>query len=129
VIAAQNTNNLLELQEIHSFHGNIEALKGVSLSLKEGEIIALLGANGAGKTTTLSSIVGLITPRQGNIFFDGTNIVGRQTDSLVKQGLIMVPEGRHIFPALTVLENLKMGAYLREDKLGIQNDLRSVQNS
>ncbi|MDR2352222.1 MAG: ATP-binding cassette domain-containing protein [Deltaproteobacteria bacterium] len=129
MIAAQNTNNLLELQEIHSFHGNIEALKGVSLSLKEGEIIALLGANGAGKTTTLSSIVGLITPRQGNIFFDGTNIVGRQTDSLVKQGLIMVPEGRHIFPALTVLENLKMGAYLREDKLGIQNDLRSVQNS
>jgi len=119
---------MLELQGIHTFYGNIEALKGLDLAVEEGEIIALLGANGAGKTTTLNSISGLTPPRRGRVSFDGEDITGRSPESLVARGLIEVPEGRRIFPALTVMENLKMGAYLRRDKPGMAEDLEYVFN-
>ncbi|MDR2725535.1 MAG: ABC transporter ATP-binding protein [Candidatus Adiutrix sp.] len=119
---------MLRLQGLHTFYGNIEALKGLELTVEEGEIITLLGANGAGKTTTLNSISGLTPPRHGRIFFDGDDITGRSPESLVARGLIEVPEGRRIFPALTVLENLKMGAYLRRDRPGISGDLEYVFN-
>lgn len=117
---------MLKLNSIHTYYGNIQALKGIDLVVKEGEIIALLGANGAGKTTTLSSISGITPPRQGRIFFDGQDITGKRPELIVARGLIQVPEGRHIFPGLTVLENLKMGAYLRRDKKGIADDLEYV---
>jgi branched-chain amino acid transport system ATP-binding protein len=119
---------MLELQGLHTFYGNIEALKGLDLTVEEGEIIALLGANGAGKTTTLNCISGLIPPRRGRVFFDGEDITGHSPESLVARGLIEVPEGRRIFPALTVMENLKMGAYLRRDQPGISEDLDYVFN-
>ena len=117
---------MLTLSGVHTYYGNIEALKGIDLEVREGEIIALLGANGAGKTTTLGSISGLIQPRRGRIVFDGCDITGQKPESIVARGLIQVPEGRHIFPGLTVLENLKMGAYLRNDKKGIEADLEYV---
>jgi branched-chain amino acid transport system ATP-binding protein len=119
---------MLKLQGLHTFYGNIEALKGLDLTVEEGEIIALLGANGAGKTTTLNSISGLTPPRRGRVFFDGEDITGYSPESLVARGLIEVPEGRRIFPALTVMENLKMGAYLRRDQPGIGEDLDYVFN-
>jgi branched-chain amino acid transport system ATP-binding protein len=114
---------ILELSGVHAYYGAIEALKGVSFSVKKGEIIALLGANGAGKTTVLNSIVGLVPPRQGKIGFKGEDIRGQKPESLVEMGIIMVPEGRRIFPALTVMENLKMGAYVRKDRKGVLRDL------
>ena len=117
---------MLTLSGVHTYYGNIEALKGIDLEVKAGEIIALLGSNGAGKTTTLGSISGLIQPRRGRIIFDGRDITSQKPESIVAQGLIQVPEGRHIFPGLTVLENLKMGAYLRNDKKGIADDLEYV---
>ena len=119
---------MLKLQGLHTFYGNIEALKGLDLAVEEGEIIALLGANGAGKTTTLNSISGLTPPRRGRVFFEGEDITGRSPESLVARGLIEVPEGRRIFPALTVMENLKMGAYQRRDRPGISEDLEYVFN-
>jgi len=119
---------MLKLQGLHTFYGNIEALKGLDLAVEEGEIIALLGANGAGKTTTLNCISGLIPPRRGRVFFDGRDITGHSPESLVARGLIEVPEGRRIFPHLTVMENLKMGAYLRRDRPGISEDLDYVFN-
>ncbi|MDR1081958.1 MAG: ABC transporter ATP-binding protein [Deltaproteobacteria bacterium] len=114
---------MLELSGVRTFYGNIEALKGVSFHIDRQEIIAILGANGAGKTTCLNSIVGLTPPRSGRVVYEGSDIRGRSTDSLVKAGLVMVPEGRRIFPALTVMENLRMGAYLRRDRQGIRDDL------
>ena len=119
---------MLKLQGLHTFYGNIEALKGLDLAVEEGEIIALLGANGAGKTTTLNCISGLIPPRHGRVFFDGADITGHSPESLVARGLIEVPEGRRIFPSLSVMENLKMGAYLRRDRPGISDDLDYVFN-
>lgn len=117
---------MLTLSGLHTYYGNIEALKGIDLEVREGEIIALLGANGAGKTTALGSISGLIRPRRGRIIFDDRDITGQRPESIVARGLVQVPEGRHIFPGLTVLENLKMGAYLRNDKKGIASDLEYV---
>ncbi|MDR2339133.1 MAG: ABC transporter ATP-binding protein, partial [Deltaproteobacteria bacterium] len=117
---------VLSLSGVRTFYGNIEALKGVSLEIRQGEIIALLGANGAGKSTTLKSIVGIVPPREGSIDFRGRDVRGRRTDSLVREGLVMVPEGRRIFPALSVRENLLMGAYLRRDKPGIRRDLEWI---
>lgn len=119
---------MLKLESIHTFYGNIEALKGLDLYVEEGEIIALLGANGAGKTTTLNSISGLTPPRRGRIIFDGGDITGSSPESLVARGLIEVPEGRRIFPGLTVMENLKMGAYLRRDGSRLAEDLDYVFN-
>jgi branched-chain amino acid transport system ATP-binding protein len=122
------TSPLLELVGVRTFYGNIEALKGVDLHINEGEIIALLGANGAGKTTTLASITGLAPPKTGTITFDGQDIRGAKTENLVKKGLILVPEGRHIFPGLSVLENLKMGAYVLKDQKGLKDDLEYIFN-
>ncbi|MDR1656798.1 MAG: ABC transporter ATP-binding protein [Deltaproteobacteria bacterium] len=119
---------MLELAQVHSAYGNVEALKGVDLNLSEGEIVALLGANGAGKTTTLASVTGLVSPRSGRIDFEGQSILGARPEYLVSQGLIMVPEGRRIFPGLSVLENLRMGAFLRNDKAGVEADLDYVFN-
>jgi branched-chain amino acid transport system ATP-binding protein len=119
---------MLSLQGVHTAYGNVEALKGVDLVLHPGEIVAILGANGAGKTTTLSSITGLVAPKAGRILFDGEDVVGVRTERLVKKGLVMVPEGRRIFPALTVMENLRMGAFLRSDKARMAEDMEYVLN-
>lgn len=117
---------MLELREIQTYYGNIQALKGVSLRVEEGEIITLIGANGAGKSTTLMSICGIAPPRAGEIVFQGAPIHGRAPDEIVALGISQVPEGRRIFPALTVAENLDMGAFLRRDKGGIKEDLAHV---
>ncbi|MDR1922287.1 MAG: ABC transporter ATP-binding protein [Candidatus Adiutrix sp.] len=117
---------MLALAGVHTYYGNIEALKGIDLEVKEGEIVALLGANGAGKTTALSSISGLVPPKRGRIRFRGEDITGRSPEAIVAEGIIQAPEGRRIFPDLTVMENLKMGAYLRRDKKGVEDDLEYV---
>jgi len=115
--------SLLELDDIHSYYGNIHALKGVSLTVEEGEIVTLIGANGAGKTTTLRSIAGLLHPRNGRVRFRGKDVTRLAPHLVHKEGLGLVPEGRGIFPRLTVLENLEMGAYLVKDKAEIQRGI------
>jgi branched-chain amino acid transport system ATP-binding protein len=117
---------MLSLVDIHTYYGNIQALKGVSLEVKEGEIITLIGANGAGKTTTLMSISGIVPPRTGDVHFMGTPITRVNPNKIVSMGISQVPEGRRIFPYLTVLENLDMGAFLRNDKDGVKSDLDYV---
>jgi branched-chain amino acid transport system ATP-binding protein len=117
---------MLSLVDIHSYYGNIKALKGVSLTVNEGEIITLIGANGAGKTTTLMSISGIVPPRSGDIHFMGDSIARTSPDKIVSLGISQVPEGRRIFPYLTVLENLDMGAFLRKDKTAVHSDLDYV---
>lgn len=117
---------MLKLQNIQTFYGNIQALKDVTIDISEGEIVALIGANGAGKTTTLMSICGITPPRRGDILLDGTSIKGVPADKIVQQGIVQVPEGRRIFPDLTVLENLEMGAFLRKNKRLIQQDMNYV---
>ncbi len=112
--------SLLELKEIHSYYGNIHALKGISLTVEEGEIVTLIGANGAGKTTTLRSISGLLHPKSGKVFLNGKDVTHMEAHLVHKEGVGMVPEGRGIFPRLTVLENLEMGAYLVKDKAEIK---------
>jgi len=111
---------MLELHDIHTYYGNIHALKGVSLRVEKGEIVCLIGANGAGKTTTLMSISGVTPPRQGAVTFLGEDVTRFTTEKIVARGITQVPEGRMIFPRLTVRENLLMGAYLRKDKNGIK---------
>lgn len=117
---------MLELKHITTYYGNIQALKDVSLVINEGEIITLIGANGAGKTTTLMTISGLTPARSGQILFDNKPIERLSPEKIVHLGLSHVPEGRRIFPFLTVLENLDMGAFLRNDKQGIKKDLNYV---
>lgn len=117
---------MLRLENIESYYGNIRALKGVSLEVNEGEIICLIGANGAGKSTTLMSVSGIVPPRHGEIYFRDEPLTGNAPDEIVKMGIIQVPEGRHIFPGLTVQENLDMGALLRRDHDGIAQDLQYV---
>jgi len=117
---------MLEINDIHTYYGNIHALKGVSLTVEEGEIVTLIGANGAGKTTTLRTITGLLTPREGSITYEGENITGIPAHELVYKQVAMVPEGRGVFAKLTVLENLEMGAYSRNDKEGIVSDFDRV---
>jgi branched-chain amino acid transport system ATP-binding protein len=117
---------LLELHEVHTFYGNIEALKGVSLEVNEGEIVTLIGSNGAGKSTTLRSISGLTPPREGSIRFDGEEIGETPPQEIVQKGISQAPEGRRIFSRMTVRENLELGAYLRRDSNGIQRDLERV---
>lgn len=114
---------MLKLNNIHTYYGNIEALKGVSLEIGAGEIITLIGSNGAGKSTTLMSISGLIPPRKGEILFNGEPIHKLSADKIVTMGICQVPEGRHIFPQFSVKENLEMGAYLRNDKPAIKQDM------
>jgi branched-chain amino acid transport system ATP-binding protein len=116
---------LLEVNEIHTYYGNIHALKGVSFEVDSGEIIALIGSNGAGKTTTLRTISGLMDPREGTVFYDGEDISAARADTLVAKGISMVPEGRGVFAKLTVEENLDMGAYTRRDS-GIKEDLKGA---
>ncbi|MBI4297991.1 MAG: ABC transporter ATP-binding protein [Chloroflexi bacterium] len=117
---------LLEVVGIRVRYGPVEAVKGVSLEVEEGSIVTLLGANGAGKTTTLRAIVGLKRAAAGEIWFRGERIDGRPTPSIVKRGVSLCPEGRHVFSELTVGENLMLGAYLRRDKDGIKKDLEEV---
>jgi branched-chain amino acid transport system ATP-binding protein len=117
---------LLELEDVHTFYGSIEALKGVSLEVNEGEIVTLIGANGAGKSTTLRSINGLNTPKQGRMVFRGKDITRRGPHDIVEMGISQSPEGRRLFPHMSVLENLEMGAFQRKDRAGIREDLNRV---
>ncbi|HEY67018.1 MAG TPA: ABC transporter ATP-binding protein [Thermoflexia bacterium] len=117
---------MLEVQNIHSYYGNIHALKGISLTVEEGEIVTLIGANGAGKTTTLRTISGLLKPRQGKVFLEGEDLADYKAHEIVYKGVAMVPEGRRVFSKLTVAENLDMGAYHRRDRKGIAEDLERV---
>jgi len=117
---------LLELNNVHSYYGNIHALKGISLTVDEGEIVTLIGANGAGKTTTLRTISGLLPPREGVVTYKGDELTQYKAHEIVYKGIAMVPEGRGVFSRLTVAENLDMGAYTRKDKDGIKTDLERV---
>jgi branched-chain amino acid transport system ATP-binding protein len=117
---------MLKIERINTFYGNIQALKDVSIDIAEGEIITLIGANGAGKTTTLMSVSGVVPPRSGRILFKGQPIHRLSPDRIVPLGICQVPEGRLIFPYMTVMENLDMGAYLRKDKDGVKKDLEYV---
>ena len=115
---------LLEVKDIHTFYGNIEALKGISIEVEEGEIVTLIGSNGAGKSTTLRSISGLTPPRRGSIKFDGQELGETAPQEIVRLGISQSPEGRRCFPRMTVRENLELGAYLRKDDL--EKDLERV---
>lgn len=117
---------LLDVDNIHAYYGNIHALKGISLSVNEGEIVSLIGANGAGKSTTLRAISGLLEPREGSIKLNGEDLQNYKAHELVSHGVAMVPEGRGVFARLTVAENLDMGAYHRKDQQGIKSDLEHV---
>ena len=117
---------MLELNRINTFYGKIQALRDVSLKVEDGEIVTLIGANGAGKSTTLMSICGVIHPRSGEILFEGKPIQQLPAPDIVKRGISQVPEGRLIFPELTVRENLDLGAFLRRDKKGIADDMEYV---
>ena len=116
---------LLELENVHTFYGNIEALKGISLEVEEGEVVTLIGSNGAGKSTTLRSISGLTPPREGSIRFEGREIGETPPQEVVQLGISQSPEGRHCFPRMTVRENLDLGAYLRNDG-DVERDLQRV---
>ena len=117
---------MLEVKDIQTYYGNIQAIKGISLEISEGEIITLIGANGAGKTTTLMSISGIVPPKSGDILFMGEPLQERSPNQIVALGISQVPEGRRIFPYLTVMENLDMGAFLRNDTDEIQKDLEYI---
>jgi len=117
---------MLKLKNLQTFYGNIQALKDVSIEISEGEIITLIGANGAGKTTTLMSVCGIVPPRSGDILFMGKPIHDLSPNQIVSLGISQVPEGRRIFPYLTVMENLDMGAFLRTDKDGIKQDMEYI---
>jgi branched-chain amino acid transport system ATP-binding protein len=121
-----NGTPVLELTDVHTYYGSIHALKGISLEVREGEIVTLLGANGAGKSTTLRSINGLNRPRQGNIRFYGRDITETSAHEIVKRGIAQSPEGRRLFPRMTVTENLEMGAFQRNDRDGIRDDMERV---
>jgi len=117
---------MLEVKDIHTYYGNIHALKGISLTVEQGEIVTLIGSNGAGKTTTLRSICGLQKPRTGSIQLNGEDLNSYKAHQIVSKGVTMVPEGRGIFARLTVAENLDLGAYTRNDRTAIQEDLERV---
>lgn len=117
---------MLEVKDLHVHYGVIEALKGVNLTVNQGEIVSLIGANGAGKTTMLQSISGIVKKTSGDVLFLGNSIYKSQARQIVEQGLTQVPEGRRIFTGLSVYENLMMGAFLRKDKKGIEEDLQKV---
>ena len=117
---------ILEVEDIHTFYGSIEALKGISIEVKEGEIVTLIGSNGAGKSTTLRSISGLNPPKTGKIIYDGKEIQGTPAHEVAAMGIAQAPEGRRIFPRLTVSENLDMGAFLRSNREEIARDRERV---
>ena len=117
---------MLEVQNVHTYYGNIHALKGVSLNVSEGEIVTLIGANGAGKSTLLKTISGLLKPREGAVRLNGRDLRALPAHAVIGEGVVMVPEGRHVFAALTVMENLEMGAYSRNDRAGIAADIQKA---
>src|ERR687894_2288762 len=117
---------LLEIENMHSYYGHIHALQGISLVVEEGEVVTLIGSNGAGKTTTLRSIHGILPPREGRILFDGEEIQGTPAHDMIGKGIAQSPEGRKIFFRMTVLENLEMGAYHRNDRSEIRQDMERV---
>ena len=117
---------MLKIENLHVNYGGIQALRGISLEVPDGKIVTLIGANGAGKSTTLRTITGLVKAASGSITFDGEELVGKSIDKIVTTGIAMSPEGRRVFPDMTVLENLKIGAYLRKDKAEIEKDLNWV---
>lgn len=119
-------SNILEIKDLVVSYGGIEAVKKVSLNVEQGKIVTLIGANGAGKSTTLKSIAGIVKPKSASIKFNCEEICGKSPDYIVSKGITLVPEGRRVFPNLTVLENLKIGAYLRKDKAGIKADIEHV---
>jgi branched-chain amino acid transport system ATP-binding protein len=120
---------MLQVKDIHTYYGNIQALKGISIEIQEGEICTLIGSNGAGKTTLLRTIQGLIRPRQGDIYFEGKSIKSVPAEKIVSDlHIAQSPEGRMIFPRMTVFENLEMGAFSRRNKEGIKSDLEYVLN-
>jgi branched-chain amino acid transport system ATP-binding protein len=118
--------SLLELRDVHTYYGNIHALKGISLAIEPGEIVTLIGANGAGKSTTLKTISGLLRPRSGEIWFEGAKIDGVKPNDIVGLGICQAPEGRRIFPRMTVLENLQMGHFLRKAGPEVDADFERV---
>ncbi len=117
---------MLKVENLHVYYGGIHALKGISLSVPEGKVVTLIGANGAGKSTTLRAITGLVRSKQGTVAVGGEDITGTPAHRIVKKGVAMVPEGRRVFPNLSVQENLQMGAYPRTDRAGIAQDLERV---
>ena len=117
---------MLKIEDLVVAYGGIEALKGISLEVPEGKIVTLIGANGAGKSTLLRTIMGLEKPQNGTITYEGQNITGLNSQKIVSTGITLVPEGRRIFPNLSVLENLQIGAYMRNDKEGIDKDIRRI---
>jgi branched-chain amino acid transport system ATP-binding protein len=117
---------VLELADVHTYYGNVRALRGLSLSVQRGEIVTLIGANGAGKTTTLKTILGTVRARRGHVTFDGHRLDGLPTERIVRLGIAQSPEGRRIFPRMSVLENLELGAFVRPDRDGIAADLERV---
>jgi branched-chain amino acid transport system ATP-binding protein len=119
---------MLEVENIHSYYGNIHALKGVSLKVEKGEIVTLIGGNGAGKSTTLRTITGIMKPREGHVHLNGEDLGSFEPHEIVHKGVAMVPEGRRIFGRLTVSENLDMGAYIRTDQKQVEKDLERVFN-
>ena len=123
---ATQPETLLTVENVHTFYGTIEALKGISIEVREGEIVTLIGANGAGKSTTLRSINGIVHPRRGTIRFRGEDITREGPHDIVRRGIAQSPEGRRLFPRMTVTENLEMGAFQRTDKSGIKEDMEHV---
>jgi branched-chain amino acid transport system ATP-binding protein len=117
---------LLELENVHTYYGNIHALKGISVTVDKGEVVTLIGSNGAGKTTTLKTISGVLRPKEGTVMLEGRRIDRIPAHDIVGIGICQAPEGRRIFPRLTTLENLEMGAFHRSDKTGIQQDIERV---
>lgn len=117
---------MLNVNNLHTYYGNIHALKGINLEVKQGEIVTLIGSNGAGKTTTLKSITGLLKPDEGTVQFKGQDITGLSADKMVSMGLSLVPEGRQVFPFMSILENLEMGAYSRSDKAEVKANFERV---
>lgn len=117
---------MLRIEKLVAGYGGIEALKGISIDVNEGKIVTLIGANGAGKSTTLRSIVGLVKPRGGSIIYNNKNILNLKTQNIVKEGIVLVPEGRRVFSNLTVLENLKIGAFARSDEKNIKEDMEWI---
>jgi branched-chain amino acid transport system ATP-binding protein len=117
---------VLSLEDVHTYYGSIHALKGISVDVREGEVVTLIGSNGAGKSTTLRTVNGLVHPRQGTVRFQGKDITRTAPHEIVKLGISQSPEGRRLFPRMTVLENLEMGAFQRADREGLQEDLDRV---
>ena len=124
--AAADARTVLTVKNLESYYGPIMAIRGISMEVREGQIVTVLGANGAGKTTLLKTISGVMNPEKGEIWYDGRDIAGAEPDRVVRAGIVHVPEGREVFPLLTVEENLMMGAYVRSDHEGIRADREMV---